>query len=218
MYSRACLPRWFFGFCLATCLMTNPAQAGPVFQIASGNLTLSAELATLSGGGCCQLTFDVRGAVLETVSDVALPPTSIAILDSTGGTDPTFSTLAFGNSALLAADSNTTSTGIEDIVFFSFGNFIANTLTVPATAAVFPVSSTPGPALADMIANSPLSFQFNNETVQGIQSNGALLIQWQLAGITPATAAPEPMSSLLLGSGVLAILGFQFRRIRKRAR
>jgi hypothetical protein len=194
---------------LAAGLLLVPAAATgtPVFQIVTGTLTVTD---SYIGGNS---TFDIRGAVLLNVTDFSLPPSALAVFDSTGGTDPTGSVLAFGNATLFATDSNSATSGVEDILSFDFGQATipgSNLLLVPATITVSPVGSTPDALLSELTNNSPLTVLFNYVSLSDL-GDGNAVIQWQLA----TNYTPEPANFVLVGVACLVIGGIRRLRPRK---
>lgn len=188
--------------------VASMAQAAPVFDLSSGSLIVTAFVPT---GGVP--TYDIRGLALLAVSDTGLPSSPLLLFDSTGGTDPSATVLPFGNSVLIADDANTGTTGVQAIVFFDFGNVSftpAFGLLVPATAGVFPAGSSPGPVLSTL-TNSPNVFSF--DLIQNVTVTNGLVFQWQLS--PSSTSAPEPLQSLLMGTGLAALCAL--RSYRKRA-
>ena len=178
----------------------STASAAPIVTVVSGSLAVTAVFTGTP-------SYDIRGAALVSLSDTGVSPTTLAIFDTTGGTDPGATTLPFGNTALIVNDSNSGTSGIEDILVFDFTHLLSPTPTsiiVPATALVFPVGSTLGPALADLVTSSPVPFYFDLSGSAGLP-NGGEILQFSLA----STPAPEPASFLLLGG---CVLGFALAR------
>jgi hypothetical protein len=194
-------------------VVASQTHASPIFQIVSGDLTLSYSSETA--------TYDIRGAALLSVTDIGLTASPLALFDSTGGTDPTYSVLPFGNTVLTADDSNSGNSGIEDLVFFDFtGLSLSSSITVDAYSYVYPTTDTPTPTLAELINNSPVAFDFSLVSINGDPTDG-YTFQWDLTSVeaqSQPSAAPEPVSSLLMGTGMLGIgLALQVLRTRKRA-
>ena len=198
-----------FILCATFGLAQMTAQAGPVFQLLSGNLTVTA---VVPPGGTP--TYDIRGLAFLNVSDVGLSPSPLLLFDNTGGTDPSATVLPFGNSVLVANDSNTGTSGISAIVLFDFNNASftpAFSLLVPATAAAFPSGSAPGPVLGELTGSqNTFTFALTNNVTSGDN----LIFQWQLT--TADTATPEPLSAPLMAGGIAVLCALQ--RYRSRAR
>lgn len=178
-------------------LGNSNAVAAPIFELSSGGLAVTG----LFAGG--PPTLDIRGAVSFLVSDIALPPSLLAIYDSTGGTDPDALVLAFGNS-LLFADNGA---GLIATVTFDFAlaSAIGSRLTIPGTVAVGPGATG---SLAAFAGASPVVFGFTQTGFADLGS--AQILQWQLTDV----GIPEPATYGLFGAG-LTILAMARRKYRQ---
>lgn len=194
-----------FGFVKAACLVSvlafgsGSAMAAPIFEFSSGGLAVTGIFA-----GGLPLALDIRGAVSFLVSDTGLPPSLLAIYDSTGGTDPAAIVLPFSNS-LLFADNGL---GVFAQINFDFLAAVAtgSRLVVPGTVTVGPGATG---SLAAFAAASPLTFGF---VQTGFVDTGAVqILQWQLTDL----GIPEPSTYLLLSSGLVA-LGLMRRKFHQR--
>ncbi len=189
---------------LLVLLIASPTSAAPIFSPVSGSLQVTG---LFPFGGLP--TLDIRGAALFAVSDVALPPTPLYIMDSTGGQDPTGSVLPFGNNQLLAFD-NVSASGF---ITFDFPNLTVNgsILTVPGSLFI-PSSFTPAGSMVALATVNPLFYQFQQTAFQDLGGSN-FLAQWGLTGIQ-APAIPEPASfAMLFGGGViLTLVGYRRRR------
>ena len=181
------------------------AFATPVFDIVTGTLTASR---LISGSGEID---DVRGLVNFDVLDPGLLG-GVTITDSTGGTDPNFLTLPFGNDTLTGLNNGLTQ---ETSITFNFSTSIIgpsnDTITAIGTAVI--PNPTSDPALAD--TDQSLVFTFDLASITN-PSDGVTLAQYNLASISAATAAtPEPAYGAAIG--LAAMLLFGYLRLRRRA-
>jgi hypothetical protein len=188
-------------------------SATPVFTFGGGSLTASVYIDLSTGNP----QFDVRGSVYADVTDVA-DLGILNIADVTGGTDPLFLALPFGNGQLLAVDASTPSTGQFDSAMFDFMTPVVSgtVLTLQANVVGLPANVTPDPLLEDLIAGSPLyfSFAFTGQVPVG----GGTLSTFVLSGVTatPTPSTPEPATFVLAGAALLLTSAFYRCRLRVR--
>jgi len=183
-------------------LLGAQAFASPVFDIVTGSLTASRYI---TGSGEVD---DVRGLVNLDVLDPGLLG-GVTFTDSTGGTDPNFATLPFGNNVLTGINNGLTQ---ETTLTFNFGSSVINPSTDTITAigtAVLP-NPTTDPALA--ATDQALVFTFDLSSITN-PADGVTLAQYTLASV--AAEVPEPAQGVMVGLGVMLMLGFL--RLRRRA-
>jgi hypothetical protein len=188
------------------------AFADPILNPVSGSLDATAVLSS----GTIQL--DVRGLLEFDFTDptVGIPDVSLVFADSTGGTDPSGLVLPFGNAFLNVTSPASASTGVTDIAYFDFGSVTFNgpTLTIPAYFASVPLGDLPDAALADLVANSGIPFNFTFSTSQDF-GNGNAIAQFTL---TSVSQVPEPATVGLALAGIFALTGYRFRVARRSVR
>ena len=185
----------FRGFLILAVLFTMviAANASPVFTPIGGNLIASRYITP--GGDI----YDIRGLLGLEVYNPALVGT-ILLTDPTGGTDPGFSTLPFGNDILYGLSGGGESTFVE--FNFLFPEVSPNTVNLQAIGyPLFPASTT-DPALQQVLG--PLMFNFFLTNVEPDPNTPNFLASYSFLGVTQV---PEPATGgvILLG---LAVIGF----------
>jgi len=185
---------------LIGCLGATSASATTLFTIVGGSLTASR---SISGSG---ETDDVRGNVTLDVNN-GVDLGNITIEDITGGTDPTFLTLAFGNSTLFGTDGTQTT----QLVFDFTQNVVG-----PSSVAMFAVNSalSPNPTTDAALLNSLGGLEFDF-TLVSLTGTGPFLAQYSLSGVSEA---PEPGSLVLVGFSLVLIGVIGLRRRFENAR
>jgi hypothetical protein len=146
---------------------------------------------------------DVRGNATFTVFDSGTPIGAFLMTDTTGGTDPGFSTLPFGN-ALLVDFGATTGTVAETTLDLNNPVFAGSLLFLSGS------TSAPGgadPGLQALFDDNPvvLVFQLTSAT----PSDGLVIAQWNLVGLGPESSVPEPTTGVLVLAGVGLLVGIQ---------
>jgi hypothetical protein len=177
-----------------------PAVAAPVFNIANGTLTAS-RLLNLNTGGS---EFDVRGLVTLGVTD-GTSLGFVLVTDSTDGTDPNFTTLAFGNSLLYGFAPGPQ----ESLMTFDFGTPIITPTSLTLSAVGSSVSPNPvtDAALTRLIGPLQLSFILTN--VGSPDTQNQVLVTYALTGAAAAAGVPEPGTLWLLVVGFAAYAVFR---------
>ncbi len=192
------------------------ANASPVnFSVNSGNLTASA---IVQGGSIVGM--DVRGAVILGVNVSGSAVNDIGLLDSTGGTDPGATTLAFGNSSLGSFGAGGLGGGPYATVAFDLltPSFLSGgaVMLLGATAAPFAGNVAGDGGLNALVTGNPLLFGFGFARTQDLGAVGTLY-QYNLLAVQATSAgAPEPATvfSLLGGAMILGILNLRKRRVK----
>lgn len=185
------------GLALGLALSLTSAFAA-TFTIDSGSILL---FRSIQGG--VELD-DVRGAASIGIANPG-PIGTLLFADSTGGTDPNFLVLAFGNSALNGF--NGTFTELAGFLV-DFPTLAASGAGVTVTANLIGVIPDPltDPALSGLASIGSIVLGF--DLVQSIPAGGSDgFFAYSLTSVSSAAAAvPEPSSVLLGGMGLVALL------------
>ena len=175
-------------------IAATPLCAGNLYTINTGSLTATGVLSVAN-----VWSFDVRGAVAFDVNNGGTLIGQFLMADITGGGDPGFATLPFGNRFFVdyagAGLANTAATTF-DFTTYSLG--ADNTLHLFETTALGAGSD---PALNALIGDNPLRFSLGLSGVapgNGIDTK--LVAQWTLVEVV---GAPEPGTVSLLAVGLL---------------
>jgi hypothetical protein len=182
--------------------LVGPAHAAPTFGITGAiysyrYIAPSAEL------------LDVRGlAAIEVFDPASLG--SVLLTDTTGGTDPSFSVIPFGNSSLLAVNSLFTQVGG---MLFDFTTPLYTPTTMTLRALGLPITPVPSTDAALLRLQGAFTFQFDLIDLRDA-GTGDFLATYLLTGITAERkgppSVPEPATGGLLGGA--AILAAVFRK------
>jgi hypothetical protein len=180
------------------------AMAAPVFDISSGTLTLNRFLAAAGGE-----TDDVRGLVNLNVSDGGSLVGPVVLADQTGGTDPGFTTLAFGNALVIGINA---AFDQFSAVTFDFATIVSGATTADVTATGAPIATVTDPALTGTLG--PMVFTFALQSVTPVGAD--VVATYTLSGVASGAVAatPEPATLAIAGLG-LAVLGVVRWRRRK---
>jgi hypothetical protein len=173
-----------------SCFVSVTAYASTI-GLTSGSLTATGILPS-SGG----ILLDVRGFATFTVSNSGTPIGAFVMTDSTVGTDPGFSTLPFGNAELLDFGATpgtfaTTNLDLSHPVLVSNVLFLGGVTTAPSGL---------DPGLQTLFSDDPLVLAFALTSV--VPFDGGIVAQWSLVGIGPQTVVPEPVTAILMLSGI----------------
>src|SRR5262249_41105781 len=159
---------------LTISLFSSVSIYAATIGLTSGSLTATGVLPS-SGG----VLLDVRGNATFTVFDSGTPIGAFLMTDTTGGTDPGFSTLPFGNALLVdfGATAGTfaqTTLDLNNPVFAGSLLFLSGSTSAPGGA---------DPGLQALFDDNPvvLVFQLTSAT----PSDGLVIAQWNLVGLGP---------------------------------
>lgn len=200
-------------FAFALLLFAVPVAAAPLVSVSSGSLAVTAFLSSAGS------TYDIRGAIGTNVSSGGPTSSAVAIFDPVGGTDPGVVALPFGNSILVAADDQTSVSGLYSVLYVNFGLIsfpTPTTIVLPTFAALSTPSGVPGPGLAALVNSNPLYLSFALTAV--VLESDFTIAQWTLTGISgtsygPPSPVPEPGTlGLLASSVVFAAVTIRVRR------
>jgi hypothetical protein len=161
------------------------------YSVSLGELTATG---LLSDSGW---SFDVRGLAAISVSTGGSPVGQFLITDDTGGTDPDFQTLAFGNSELIDIANGDTTNGPFADTYFDFSSAVVSGNTLVMNAYTLNETAS-DPGLDAFVADNPTSFTFGLTGVEQLSST-ELEAQWLLESITAQTVSgtPEPATFIL---------------------
>lgn len=192
-----------FPICACTCLtalaaVTVPSlSASPIFTVDTALSTLKAFRLIAFGGGEID---DVRGAAIVDVSNPG-PLGSIALFDPTGGVPlPDFTTLAFGNNILDAANSAFTQ---ETQITIDFSSEIVNPTSIELFGTGVAVGTVTDPALMATIGKE--RFDFGLLAVNFDPTTGDTLATYELDAMSAVAPVPEPGTIVLLFAGLIAL-------------